>query len=108
MIAMPSPVLRTGTVSTRTAETSVMRFLPTGEEDPSVDTGPNAGQRRVNRGQINLLDQLVSDLSTKLESDEPERELKDRLARIKIAIDAQSAGGIAHPMGSVGWLELPQ
>ncbi|MER7694334.1 hypothetical protein [Streptomyces sp. NPDC097610] len=90
MIAMPSPVLRTGTASTRTAETSVMRFLLTGEGDPAVDTGPNAGQRRVNRGQINLLDQLVIDLWAKLESDEPERDLKDRLVRVKTAIDAQN------------------
>ncbi|MFD5410378.1 hypothetical protein [Streptomyces nojiriensis] len=91
MIAMPSPVLRTGTTTTRTAEMSVMRFLLTGEGDPSVDTGPNAGQRRVNRGQINLLDQLVLDLSAKLESDETERELKDRLARVKVSIGDQSS-----------------
>ncbi|MFE1875578.1 hypothetical protein ACFW9N_32700 [Streptomyces sp. NPDC059496] len=90
MIAMPSPVLRTGTATTRTAETSVMRFLLTGEGDPSVDAGPNAGQRRVNKGKINLLDQLVIDLSAKLETDESERDLKDRLARVKIAIDEQS------------------
>ncbi|KAF5994532.1 hypothetical protein [Streptomyces sp. WAC00263] len=90
MIAMPSPVLRTGTASTRTAETSVMRFLLTGEGDPPVDTGPNAGQRRVNKGQINLLDQLVIDLYAKLESDESERDLKDRLVRVKTAIEAQN------------------
>ncbi|MFC9095633.1 hypothetical protein [Streptomyces sp. NPDC057072] len=90
MIAMRSPVLRTGTASTRTAETSVMRFLLTGEGDPSVDTGPNAGQRRVNRGKISLLDQLVLDLSAKFESNESERDLRDRLARVKSAIDAQS------------------
>lgn len=90
MIAMPSPVLRTGTATTRTAETSVMRFLLTGEGDPSVDTGPNAGQRRVNRGQITLLDQLVIDLYAKLESDESERDLRDRLARVKTAIDSQN------------------
>ncbi|GGT14850.1 hypothetical protein GCM10010222_66120 [Streptomyces tanashiensis] len=90
MIAMSSPVLRTGTASTRTAETSVMRFLLTGEGDPDIDTGPNPGQRRVNRGQINLLDQLVIDLHAKLESDENERELKDRLVRVKTAISAQT------------------
>ncbi|MFD3739679.1 hypothetical protein [Streptomyces sp. NPDC058629] len=90
MIAIPSPILRTGTATTRTAETSVMRFLLTGEGDPSVDTGPNAGQRRVNKGQINLLDQLVLDLYAKLDSDESERDLKDRLVRVKTAIDAQS------------------
>ncbi|MFW6641862.1 hypothetical protein ACOALZ_17710 [Nocardiopsis algeriensis] len=91
MIAMPSPVLRTGTATTRTAETSVMRFLLTGEGDSPTDAGPNAGQRRVNKGQINLLDQLVIDLSQKLESDETECELKDRLMRIKTAINTQSS-----------------
>lgn len=91
MIGMLSPVVRTGTTTTRTAETSVMRFLLTGEGDPPVDTGPNAGQRRVNRGKIGLLDQLVLDLYAKLESPEPERELKDRLARVKSAINMQSA-----------------
>jgi hypothetical protein len=90
MIAMPSPVLRTGATATRTAETSVMRFLLTGEGDPSIDTGPNAGQRRVNKGQINLLDQLVIDLSAKLESEETERQLKDRLARVKTTIETQN------------------
>lgn len=90
MIAMPSPVLRTGTATTRTAETSVMRFLLTGEGDPDVATGPNAGQRRVHKGQINLLDQLIIDLSLKLDSEEAERDLKNRLVRVKTAIDAQS------------------
>ena len=90
MIAMPSPVLRTGTAATRTAETSVMRLLLTGEGDVDVDTGPNAGQRRVNKGKISLLDQLVIDLSALLESEETERDLKDRLVRVKTAVDAQS------------------
>ncbi|WP_049568214.1 hypothetical protein [Streptomyces sp. SBT349] len=90
MIAMASPVLRTGTATTRTAETSVMRFLLTGEGDPSIDTGPNAGQRRVHKGQINLLDQLVIDLAAKLDTQENERELRDRLARVRTAIDTQS------------------
>lgn len=91
MIAVSSPVLRTGTATTRTAETSVMRFLLTGEGDPSIDTGPNAGQRRVHKGQINLLDQLVIDLSAKLDTQENERELRDRLSRVRTAIDAQSS-----------------
>ncbi|GGS25926.1 hypothetical protein Snoj_04460 [Streptomyces nojiriensis] len=91
MIGDVPPVLRTGTASTRTAELSVMRFLVTGEGDPAVDTGLNAGQRRVHKGQVQLLDQLVLDLSAKLVTQENERQLRDRLIRIRTALDEQSA-----------------
>ncbi|MFD8260215.1 hypothetical protein ACFV19_15050 [Streptomyces griseoluteus] len=91
MVGDVPPVLRTGTATTRTAELSVMRFLLTGEGDPAVDTGLNAGQRRVHKGQIQLLDQLVLDLSSKLRTQENERQLRDRLIRIRTALDEQSA-----------------
>ncbi|MFF0698582.1 hypothetical protein ACFYU4_38875 [Streptomyces tendae] len=91
MVGDVPPVLRTGTATTRTAELSVMRFLLTGEGDPAVDTGLNAGQRRVHKGQIQLLDQLVLDLSSKLVTQENERQLRDRLIRIRTALDEQSA-----------------
>ncbi|MFE5844271.1 hypothetical protein ACFQ7N_21875 [Streptomyces niveus] len=91
MVGEVPPVLRSGTAATRTAELSVMRFLLTGEGDPAVDTGPNAGQRRVHKGQIQLLDQLVIDLSSKLTTQENDRKLRDRLIRIRGALDEQSA-----------------
>ncbi|MEV0444818.1 hypothetical protein AB0I84_04545 [Streptomyces spectabilis] len=91
MVGDVPPVLRTGTASTRTAELSVMRFLVTGKSDPAVDTGLNAGQRRVHKGQIQLLDQLVLDLSSKLTTQENERQLRDRHIRIRTALDEQSA-----------------
>ncbi|WP_327297767.1 MULTISPECIES: hypothetical protein [unclassified Streptomyces] len=91
MVGDVPPVLRTGTANTRTAELSVMRFLVTGEGDPAVDTGPNAGQRRVHKGQVQLLDQLVLDLSSKLRTQENERQLRDRHIRIRTALDEQSA-----------------
>lgn len=90
MVGEVPPVLRTGTAVTRTAELSVMRFLVTGEGDQAVDTGPNAGQRRVHKGQIQLLDQLVIDLSSKLTTQENERQLRDRLIRIRTALEEQS------------------
>ncbi|TMR03410.1 hypothetical protein ETD83_10920 [Actinomadura soli] len=90
MVGQVPPVLRTGTATTRTAELSVMRFLVTGEGDPAVDTGPNAGQRRVHKGQIQLLDQLVIDLSSKLATQENDRQLRDRLIRIRGALEDQS------------------
>lgn len=91
MIATRSPVLRTGTTTTRTVETSVMKFLLTGEGDPQLEDGPNAGQRRVNRGQIQLLDQLVIDLSSKLTTQQDVRTLRDRHVRIRSSIDEQSS-----------------
>ncbi|RFU41187.1 hypothetical protein DZF91_12955 [Actinomadura logoneensis] len=90
MIGQLPPVLRTGTATTRTAELSVMRFLVTGEGDPSVETGLNAGQRRVHKGQIQLLDQLAADLSSKFTTQENDRQLRDRLIRIRGALEDQS------------------
>ncbi|MCX4753472.1 hypothetical protein [Kitasatospora purpeofusca] len=90
MIASRSPVLRTGAPTTRTAETSVMRFLLTGESDPSLETGPNAGQRRVHRGKIQLLDRLVLDLSAKLATEQDVRTLRGRHDRIRMSIEENS------------------
>lgn len=91
MVGDIPPVLRTGTANTRTAELSVMRFLVTGEGDAAVDTGLNAGQRRVHKGQLQLLDQLVLDLSSKLSTQENEHQLRDRHIRIRTALEEQSA-----------------
>ncbi|MFQ6197019.1 hypothetical protein [Streptomyces sp. NPDC000405] len=90
MVGELPPALRTGAPATRTAELSVLRFLVTGVGDPAVDTSPNAGQRRVHKGQIQLLDQLVTDLWSKLTTAENDRQLRDRLVRIRGALEDQS------------------
>ncbi|MGK7235870.1 hypothetical protein [Streptomyces hygroscopicus] len=90
MVDPLSPVLRSHASSTKTAATSVVKFLLTGDDDPVINTGPNAGQRRVNKGQITLLDQIVLDLTSKLTTQENETQLRQRLARIQTAIDSQS------------------
>ncbi|MFE6097916.1 hypothetical protein [Streptomyces nigra] len=84
------PVLRSSAASTKTAAMSVMKFLLTGEGDPVIETGPNAGQRRVHKGQINLLDQIVLDLTAKLTTQENATQLRERQTRIQVTIDAQS------------------
>ncbi|MGP3946522.1 hypothetical protein [Streptomyces sp. 6N106] len=90
MVDPLSPALRSHASSTKTAATSVVKFLLTGEDDPVVNTGPNAGQRRVNKGQITLLDQIVLDLTGKLTTQENETQLRQRLTRIQTTIDTQS------------------
>ncbi|MFJ9893541.1 hypothetical protein ACIQPR_09425 [Streptomyces sp. NPDC091280] len=90
MVAPLSPVLHSAAASGKTAAASVMRLLLTGESDPDIDTGLNAGQRRVNKGKITLLDQIVLDLQSKLTTSENVRELRDRQVRLQTSIDEHS------------------
>jgi hypothetical protein len=91
MLSPLSPVLHSGADSGRVAAASVMRLLLTGEGDPDIDTGLNAGQRRVNRGQINLLDQIIVDLHAQLTTNENVTELRARQARLQTSIDEHSS-----------------
>lgn len=90
MLSPLSPVLRSAADSGKSAAASVMRLLLTGEGDSDTATGLNAGQRRVNRGQINLLDQLIVDLHAQLTTDENATELRARQARLQASIDEHS------------------
>jgi len=90
MVAPLSPVLSSAAASGKTAAASVMRLLLTGESDPDVDTGLNAGQRRVNKGKITLLDQIILDLQSKLTTNENVRDLRDRQVRLQASIDEHS------------------
>ncbi|MFE5862129.1 hypothetical protein ACFQ77_16465 [Streptomyces virginiae] len=90
MVAPLSPVLSSAAASGKTAAASVMRLLLTGERDPDVDTGLNAGQRRVNKGKITLLDQIILDLQSKLTTTENVRDLRDRQVRLQASIDEHS------------------
>lgn len=91
MVAPLSPVLHSGAASGKTAAASVMRLLLTGDGDPDVDPGPNAGQRRVNKGKITLLDQIIIDLHGKLSTNENVKELRARQARLQASIDEHSS-----------------
>ncbi|MEV4249518.1 hypothetical protein AB0J63_39655 [Streptosporangium canum] len=91
MVDPLSPVLHSGATSGKTAAASVVRLLLTGDGDPDVDTGPNAGQRRVNKGKIALLDQIIVDLQVKLTTQENVTELRARQARLQASIDEHSS-----------------
>ncbi|MGW7520430.1 hypothetical protein ACWGJ2_33105 [Streptomyces sp. NPDC054796] len=91
MVDPLSPVLHSAASSGKTAAASVMRLLLTGEGDLEVETGLNAGQRRVNKGKVTLLDQIILDLHAKLSTGEPVRELRNRQARLQASIDEHSA-----------------
>ncbi|MCX5559510.1 hypothetical protein [Streptomyces sp. NBC_00038] len=90
MVDPLSPVLHSSAASGKTAAASVIRLMLTGDGDPDVDTGLNAGQRRVNKGKITLLDQIILDLQSKLTTTENVRELRDRKVRLQASIDEHS------------------
>ncbi|MGW5442757.1 hypothetical protein [Streptomyces asiaticus] len=90
MVDPRSPVLQSSSANGKTAASSVMRLLLTGDGDPEVNTGMNAGQRRVNKGQVELLDRIILDLQGKLSTSENVQELRVRQTRLQTAIDEYS------------------
>ncbi|GAA3212411.1 hypothetical protein GCM10020256_11800 [Streptomyces thermocoprophilus] len=90
MVDKRSPVLHSSSANGKTAAASVMRLLLTGEGDAEATTGMNAGQRRVNKGQVSLLDRIILDLQNKLSTSENVQELRDRHRRLQTTIDGYS------------------
>ncbi|GAA1694078.1 ATP-binding protein [Nonomuraea maheshkhaliensis] len=90
MVAPLSPVLHSSAASGKTSAAAVMRLMLTGDGDPDIDTGLNAGQRRVNKGKITLLDQIILDLHAKLSTHESPTELRARHARVQASLDEHS------------------
>ncbi|MDF3300902.1 hypothetical protein [Streptomyces tropicalis] len=82
MVSSTPPSQRVRNSTAKTISRSVMRLLLTGEEEPPASRVPNAAQRRVQRGQISLIDQLVIELTAKLTAQENESELGRRLSRL--------------------------
>ncbi|MCD0485413.1 hypothetical protein LO771_24260 [Streptacidiphilus sp. ASG 303] len=75
------PSQRTRSVSYPTRARSVMRFVLTREDEP-VAEGPNAAQRRVQRGKIAFIDQLVIDALAKLKNKGNLSALREQLTRL--------------------------
>ncbi|WP_058041887.1 ATP-binding protein [Streptomyces roseifaciens] len=83
MIDPNPPSQRTRGTAARTAARSVMKLMLTGEDEPPATTLPNASQRRVQRGKINLIDSLALDLHAKLSRDQSPAELREQLALLE-------------------------
>ncbi|MGW4198856.1 hypothetical protein [Streptomyces sp. NPDC005004] len=83
MVSKVSPVLRSTGTSGQTAHKSVLKLLLTGRGEPAADARPNAAQRRLQKGKIGLLDQLVLDLQRQLDPQGGnEAELAEQLRRL--------------------------
>ncbi|MFE2716970.1 hypothetical protein ACFXKI_34700 [Streptomyces mirabilis] len=83
MVSKVSPVLRATGTSGQTAHKSVLKLLLTGEGEPPADDRPSPGQRRVHKGKISLLDELILDLQRQLDPNGGnEAELAGQLRRV--------------------------
>ena len=71
--------------SSRTAGRSVMRLSLTGDDEPPANLS-NAAQRRVQRGKITLIDQLVVDLATKISTPGNAEALRRLLTRLDTSV----------------------
>ncbi|MEV8628554.1 hypothetical protein [Streptomyces sp. NPDC051079] len=83
MVSKVPPVLRSTGTSGQTAHKSVLKLLLTGHGEPVTDARPNAAQRRLQKGKIGLLDELVLDLQRQLDPQGGnETELAEQLRRL--------------------------
>ncbi|WP_328508310.1 hypothetical protein OG981_53685 [Streptomyces mirabilis] len=83
MVSKVSPVLRATGTSGQTAHKSVLKLLLTGEGEPPAGDRPSPGQRRVHKGKISLLDELILDLQRQLDPNGGnEAELAGQLRRV--------------------------
>ncbi|GGN30085.1 hypothetical protein GCM10011609_87640 [Lentzea pudingi] len=93
MASPRSPVLTSGQVIHATAEKSVFRYLLTGRDEPEVATGTSEVEKKVGKGKIDLLDQLIAQTRGSLSLESGEAALRTRLERIEAAL-AQASSGI--------------
>lgn len=83
MVSKVSPVLRTSGTSGQTAHKSALKLLLTGASEQPSSGGLNQAQRRVHKGKISLLDNLILGLQRQLVSrDANQSQLQQQLRRL--------------------------
>ncbi|MFF1378784.1 hypothetical protein [Streptomyces sp. NPDC058308] len=92
MVSKVPPVLKSAATSGQTASKSVLKLLLTGQGEPANGPHLSQGQRRVHKGKISLLDELILDLQRQLDPQGGnEAERTEQLRRILTRQDIASA-----------------
>lgn len=86
-----SPVLVSGQFMHRPVEKSIFRFLLTGEDETDGPTGPSDVEKKVGKGKLDLLDQLITTTETSLTMEATEAQLRDQLSRLETSLARSSA-----------------
>ncbi|MGX4694422.1 hypothetical protein [Streptomyces sp. JNUCC 63] len=82
-----SPVLTTGLPQNETGEKSVLKLLLTGQDEPVGPTAPGTVEKKVGKGQVEILDRLIDDNHEKLTIAANQSELREQLARLQSSLD---------------------
>ncbi|MGW2353648.1 hypothetical protein [Actinacidiphila glaucinigra] len=82
-----SPVLTTGLPQNETGEKSVLKLLLTGQDEPVGPTAPGSVEKKVGKGQVEILDRLIDDNREKLTIPANQSELREQLARLQSSLD---------------------
>ncbi|MEV4733128.1 hypothetical protein [Saccharopolyspora sp. NPDC049426] len=85
MASQTSPVLTSGQKTSATAERSAFRYMLTGDDDSGRVSRTSDLEKRVSKGKLDLLDQVIADSGDSLTSSESESELRARLERLDAA-----------------------
>ena len=92
MAAPRSPVLTSGQATNATAEKSAFRVLLTGQDDQEGVAAATEVEKKVGKGKIELLDQLIATTRDSLTLKSNESELRTRLGQVEGALSYASAG----------------
>ncbi|MFM9632831.1 hypothetical protein [Streptomyces galilaeus] len=91
MAAPRSPVLTSGQNTNATAEKSAFKYLLTGADDPEGPKGETDVDKKVGKGKIDILDQVITDARDSLIIEASEAELRIQLGRLETALASASA-----------------
>ncbi|MFE2543613.1 hypothetical protein [Actinacidiphila glaucinigra] len=91
MASPRSPVLASGQKTSETAEKSVFRFLLSGEDEADNPAGLSEVDKKIGKGKIALLDQLILDAQTSLTIEANESQLREQLTRLETSLANASA-----------------
>jgi hypothetical protein len=91
MAAPRSPVLCSGQHAKQTEEKSVFKLLLTGEDEAEGHEGPSDVEKKVGKGKIDLLNQLIADNEGNRTLRANETELREQLARLDTSLAETSA-----------------
>jgi predicted nuclease with TOPRIM domain len=91
MAAPRSPVLSSGQNNKQTEEKSVFKVLLTGEDEAAGREGPSDVEKKVGKGKIDLLEQLIAQNQGNLILQVNETELREQLARLDASLAEASA-----------------
>ncbi|MYQ73762.1 hypothetical protein GTY78_22435 [Streptomyces sp. SID4934] len=90
MAAPRSPVLTSGQSTSATAEKSAFKYLLTGQDEQERPKGSSDVEKKVGKGKIDLLDQLITETRDSLALEANETQLQEQVGRLETALTSVS------------------